>query len=110
MRGGRPGIVGMAARTAVVAGTATAVSGRVARRQGARDAQRQDAEAYRAEQAAEPPPQSYAPPQQAYPAPQPAPAGGGDVVDQLERLANLRSQGILTEAEFQAQKARLLGG
>jgi hypothetical protein len=115
MRGGRPGLVGMAARTAVVAGTATAVSGRVARRQDAREMQKQDAAAYRAEQAAAPPEQPPVyyepPPQQAYvPPPQPAPAAGGDVVEQLERLAALKTQGVLTEAEFQAQKARLLGG
>ncbi|MFC8535982.1 SHOCT domain-containing protein [Streptomyces sp. NPDC057249] len=90
-----PGLIGAAARTAVVAGTASAVSGRVQQRQQARFAQ-QEAEQYAAQQ---PPP----------PAPRPA-APGEDLIGQLERLAALKQQGILTEAEFEAQKARLLAG
>ena len=87
------GLIGGMARTAVVAGTATAVSNRVSRRQANRWASQ---EAY-----AEP---QYAPP----PAP-PAPASGtDDVIAQLEKLGDLRANGILTDAEFEQQKARLL--
>ena len=87
---GRPGLLGMAARTAVVAGTATAVSGGMSRRQQAKA------------QAA----QQQAAPQQ--PAPAAAPAGP-DMVEQLQELAKLKDQGILTDAEFSAQKAKILG-
>jgi hypothetical protein len=85
------------ARTAVVAGTATAVSNRVSRRQAGRWAQ-QD------QQYAEP---QYAPPP---PPPPPPPAGGGmdSTIAQLKELASLKDQGVLTDAEFEAQKARLL--
>ncbi len=91
-----------AVNTAVIAGTATAVSGRVARRQGAA-AQQQAA----AQQAAAPPP----PPAPAAPAPAAAPAAApsGDMIEQLKALAELRDQGILTEEEFSAQKAKVLG-
>ena len=100
-RGGRPGLIGMAARTAVVAGTATAVSGRVARRQQGRYDQQADAEAdqeMQAQQAAAPPP------------PPPAAGGEADMIAQLKDLAALKDQGILTDAEFEAQKAKILGG
>jgi Short C-terminal domain len=92
------------ARTAVVAGTATAVSNRVSRRQAGRW-QQQEYEQQAYDQ------QAYAQqPQQAYVAPAPAPAGGAtDVTAELERLAALRSQGILTDAEFAAAKGKLLG-
>jgi hypothetical protein len=91
------------ARTAVVAGTATAVSGRVARRQNARWA-KQEEEQYAQQQA------QQAPPQPAAPAPQAAPAGGeSTTIAQLKELAELKAQGILTEEEFAAQKAKLLG-
>jgi hypothetical protein len=89
------------ARTAVVAGTATAVSNRVSRRQSERW-QRQEYE--QQPQYAEPPPQQPAP------APPPAPAAGGaDMSAELERLATLRNQGVLTDEEFAAAKAKLLG-
>lgn len=98
-RSGRPSLIGTAARTAVIAGTATAVSGNVAQRQQAQATQSQQAAAYRqqaqADQAVEVP---------AGPAP-----SSGDIISQLERLAALKSQGILTEQEFQTQKARILG-
>jgi Short C-terminal domain len=92
------------ARTAVVAGTATAVSNRVSRRQAERW-QQQDYE----QQA-----QYAAPPPQAAPAPAPAPpaagTGGGDALTaEIERLAELRKQGLLTDEEFAAAKAKLLG-
>jgi hypothetical protein len=90
------------ARTAVVAGTATAVSNRVSRRQAGRW-QQQDY----AQQA------EYAQQQAAYAAPPPAPApagtGGSDVTAELERLAGLRNQGVLSDEEFAAAKAKLLG-
>jgi hypothetical protein len=83
------------ARTAVVAGTATAVSNRVSRRQARRWAS-QDA--------------TYAPePGYAEPAYEPAPAApANDITAQLRELASLRDQGILTDEEFAAQKAKLL--
>jgi membrane protease subunit (stomatin/prohibitin family) len=89
-----PGLVRGVARTAVIAGTATAVSNRVSRRQGNRWAQQE------AEQ------QQAAMPQQAAPA---APSQG-DSLAQLKELGELRDQGVLTEDEFAAQKAKILNG
>lgn len=109
MRAGRPGLVGTMARTAVVAGTASAVSGGVARRQQAKYAE-QDANAAAQEQAAYEQQQAMA--QQAaaqQAAAQPAAAPQTDVVSQLKELASLKDQGILTEEEFAAQKAKILG-
>jgi hypothetical protein len=99
-----PGLLRGVARTAVVAGTASAVSGRVQRRQQGRWAQ-QDAAAYQRGT-----PAGYAPAGYAAPAAPPAsPAGAVDVrLDQLRQLAELRDQGVLTPAEFEAQKARVL--
>jgi hypothetical protein len=96
------GLIRGMARTAVVAGTATAVSNRVSRRQAERW-QRQDYE-QQAQYAPQPPPAPA-------PAPAPAPpaAGGSDMTAELERLATLRNQGVLTDDEFAAAKARLLG-
>lgn len=90
-----PGLLRGMARTAVVAGTATAVGGRVARRQNQRWAQ-QEEEKYGEQQ-----PQAAAPPPT-------APAGEESLLDQLKQLGELKEQGILTEEEFAAQKARLL--
>jgi len=87
-----PGLLRGVARTAVIAGTATTVSNRVSRRQGQRWAQQEEA------QQAPPP---------AAPAPT-APAGGQSTIDQLKELGELKAQGILTEEEFAAQKAKLL--
>lgn len=84
------------ARTAVVAGTATAVSGRVSRRQNQRWAQQEQ------QQYQEPPPQPVA----AAPAEDPR----DRQIAQLKELADLKAQGILTEEEFAAQKAQILGG
>jgi hypothetical protein len=81
------------ARTAAVAGTATAVSNRVSRRQGNRWAE-QDAQAY---------PEDPPPPAPAAAAPQ------ASAIDQLKELGALKQQGILTEEEFTAQKAKILG-
>jgi len=84
-----PGLLRGVARTAVIAGTATAVSNRVSRRQGERWAQQEEP--------------------QAPPVPAPAPeAGGQSTIDQLKELGELKAQGILTEEEFAAQKAKLL--
>ena len=86
------GLVRMAARTAVVAGTATAVSGRVQRRQAARYDQ-QDAQQYQEQ------------PQQAQAPPEPE----DDSTAKLQNLAQLHTQGVLTDEEFAAAKAKLLG-
>ena len=114
-RMGRPGLVGTMARTAVVAGTATAVVGhsqnkQAAKQQAAADAQMQDQQmaemqaqmdamqAQQAQQAAPPPP----------PAPAVAPAAGGDLMAELSKLADLKAAGVLTDDEFAAAKAKLL--
>jgi hypothetical protein len=99
------------ARTAVVAGTATAVSNRVSRRQAARWQTQSDAQAYQ-EQAYQQ--QAYAQPVYAAPPPAaPAPAAAAPPVDamtaQLERLAQLHAQGVLSDEEFAAAKAKALG-
>jgi len=101
------GLVRGIARTAVVAGTATAVSNRVSRRQankwGAQDQQAAEAEAYEQQQAA--------PQQQAYAAPPPPPAAAqDDMLTQLQKLGELKAAGVLTEEEFAAQKAKILAG
>jgi Short C-terminal domain len=95
-----PGLLRGMARTAVVAGTATAVSNRVSRRQANRWAQ-DDQSAYAQPQYAEP---QYAP----APAPPAADSGTDEMFAQLKQLAELRDQGILTDDEFAAQKARIL--
>jgi hypothetical protein len=94
-----PGLLRGMARTAVVAGTATAVSNRVSRRQAQRWAEKD----YYEQQ-----PQGYAEPPP--PAPAAPAAGGEDRVQQLKDLAALKEQGVLTDAEFAAEKARILGG
>lgn len=85
-----PGLLRGVARTAVVAGTATAVSNRVSRRQGERWAEQED--------------QQYeqAPPQAVPPQP--------DKLEQLKQLGELKASGVLTDAEFEAQKAKILAG
>ena len=89
-----PGLLRGIARTAVVAGTATAVSNRVSRRQAERWGYQQEA-AY---------------PQQGYAEPSAPPAGGEDRIEQLKELAALKEQGVLTDEEFAAEKARILSG
>jgi membrane protease subunit (stomatin/prohibitin family) len=86
-----PGLIRGVARTAVIAGTATSVSNRVSRRQAARWSQQDE--------------QAYA---QAAPA-APAPAQT-DSIAQLKELAELKDSGVLTQAEFDAQKAKILAG
>jgi len=97
MRRRGPGLVGMAARTAVVAGTATAVSGRVARRQ---------QQKYSGQDAAYVEQQSAAAQQGAYEA---APPTQEDATAQIEKLAQLHASGALTDEEFSAAKAKILG-
>ena len=80
-----PGLLRGVARTAVIAGTATSVSNRVSRRQAQRWAEQS-------------------------PEPAPAPAGGADTLDQLKELGELKASGVLTDAEFEAQKAKILAG
>ncbi|MET9848269.1 SHOCT domain-containing protein [Streptomyces ossamyceticus] len=98
-----PGLIRGVARTAVVAGTATAVSNRVSRRQAGRWA-RQDAQEY-----APPASDPYAA-QAPQPAAQPAELSSGDKIAQLKELGELRAQGVLTEEEFENQKRAVLGG
>jgi hypothetical protein len=82
----------------VVAGTATAVSNRVSRRQANRWSAQEEEQAQQQQDQQ----QQYAPP------PQPAPAPATDTVTQLKELAELKTQGILTDAEFEAEKAKIL--
>ena len=97
-----PGLLRGVARTAAIAGTATAVSNRVSRRQAnrwaAQEEQQYQEQAYQQ--------QAYQQQPQYEPAPQPQ----QDMVQQLKDLAALKDQGVLTEEEFAAQKARILGG
>jgi type II secretory pathway pseudopilin PulG len=107
------GLIGGMARTAVVAGTATAVSNRVSRRQAGRWAQQEDAAAYQQQQQQAYQQQAYQ--QQQYappppPAPAPVDSGTDDLIEQLDKLGRLRDSGVLTDAEFEAQKAKLLAG
>jgi Short C-terminal domain len=93
-----PGLLRGVARTAVIAGTATAVSNRVSRRQAGRWAEQEQADAYQQ--------------QQAYEQQQPASATPTDDMNskltQLKELGQLREQGVLTDAEFEAQKTAIL--
>ena len=101
-----PGLVRGMARTAAVVGTATATRNAVNRRQADKNAQAY-ANAETANAQVAPPPQQYAPPPQAL-----ARATGGppeDPITQLERLGALKAQGLITEEEFNAQKAKILG-
>ena len=110
LRRGRPGLIGMAARTAVVAGTATAVSGNVQRRQQARANEQYQQEAYeaQAQQDAMDAAAARAVANAAPPAP-PAPAApADDLTSKLTQLASLHSQGIFSDAEFASAKAKLL--
>jgi hypothetical protein len=118
-RGPRPSLLGTAARTAVVAGTVSAVSNsgaqrraiqadQAARAQAYDDLQRQaqiDQAVQQAVASASPPPPAPPPPAP----PPPAPAGAPSVLDQLKELAALKEQGLLDDGEFAAAKAKLLG-
>lgn len=96
------GLIRGVARTAVVAGTATAVSNRVSRRQAGRWQQQADAQAYQDQQMAA----AYAPP----PPPPPAPDNSSEKLAQLRELGELHEAGVLTDAEFEVQKAKILAG
>jgi hypothetical protein len=98
-----PGLLRGVARTAVIAGTASAVSGRVQRRQASKFAEQDAQTAATREQAYE---QQYVP-QQAPPPPPPQDSGG-DMLEQLKTLGELKASGVLTEEEFAAQKAKIL--
>lgn len=103
-----PGLLRGVARTAVIAGTATAVSGRVQRRQAERYADR-DAQIYADreqayQQAVAPPPAAASPTA----APPPSVPDRSDTLAQLQQLGELKAQGILTEEEFAAEKAKIL--
>ena len=104
------GLLRGVARTAVVAGTASAVSGRVQRRQANKFAEKDAATAAKQQEAYD---AQMGQQQQAPPPPQaPPPAAGGignDAIEQLKELGALKEQGILTEEEFKAQKAKILG-
>ena len=93
-----PRLIRGVARTAVVAGTATAVSNRVSRRQANRWSEQAEADAYEQQQ------------QTAYQAPPPAGPSEDDKLAQLKQLGELKASGVLTEAEFEAQKAKILAG
>lgn len=95
----RGGLVRAAATTAVVAGTAGAVSHHQQQKYAAKDQA-----AYEAQMAAQQPQVAYAE------APAPAPAGGGDLASEIQRLADLKAQGVLSEEEFEAAKAKLISG
>ncbi len=97
-----PGLLRGVVRTAAVAGTATAVSNRVSRRQAERWQEQggQQPMEYRSEAQQ---------PQQQAPAPPPQATGTASTIDQLKELGELKSQGVLTEEEFAAQKAKILG-
>ena len=101
-----PGLLRGVARTAVVAGTATAVSNRVSRRQANRWAEK-DEQAYQDQQ------QQQASQQQAYEQAPPPPAAPQDdmsaKLDQLKQLGDLKAQGVISDAEFEEQKRRILG-
>ncbi len=101
-RRGRPGLLGLAARTAVVTGTATAVSdGMATRRQRRAQAEYEHAQyEFAQQQAVLPIP---------VPTPTPTPTASVDLVAELQKLGDLKSQGLLSESEFEAAKARLLG-
>ncbi len=96
-RMGRPGLLGTMARTAVIAGTANATTNAMNRRAAAR--QQQMAPTTYVQEPSSPAPAPAAAP----------PAGGEDLVDQLQRLGSLHESGVLSDAEFAEAKARLLG-
>jgi hypothetical protein len=102
-----PGLLRGVARTAVIAGTASAVNGRVQRRQAEKFASR-DAQIYADRQTAYQEQTAPAPPPAAAPAPPAAPDQSA-VIAQLTQLGELHKQGVLTDEEFATQKAKLLG-
>ncbi|MGH3692211.1 MAG: SHOCT domain-containing protein [Microbacterium sp.] len=109
-RFGRPGLIGLAARTAVVAGTASAVSGSMSRHQQERAQGQYEQQQYEAAQqqaqvdaAAQNAASQYASP------PAAGPSAADDMIAKLQQLASLKDSGVLSEAEFTAAKQKLLG-
>jgi len=116
--------VGTVARTAVIAGTATAVSGHMVDKRNQKAAAQQQEinesqqvadmqaqlDAMQAQQAQQAMAPAAAPAPPAYAAPAPAAPAGADIAGQLQQLATLKAQGILSDAEFEAAKAKILGG
>ena len=116
-RMGRRSVVGTVARTAVVAGTATAVVGGVSRHQAGKQEQAADAAAYQQQQQeaqmqamAQQAAAQQAAAQAAAAPPPPAAAPANDLTSQLQQLATLKEQGILSDEEFAAAKAKLISG
>ncbi|GAA3226428.1 SHOCT domain-containing protein [Oerskovia jenensis] len=112
-RVGRPGLLGTMARTAVIAGTASATAGAVNRHQQGKAEQQAEQQQYEAQQQAQQQ-QLYAQQAAAAQAAQAAPAapaagGGNDLLAQIEQLGQLHASGVLSDAEFAAAKAKLLG-
>ena len=105
-RVGRPGLIGLAARTAVVAGTASAVSGAMSNNRQRKQQSEYEQQQYQAAQQQAAMQQAAAPAAPAAPAPA---AGGVDIVAELQKLAALKDAGVLSDAEFAAAKAKLLG-
>ncbi|MGZ8580554.1 MAG: SHOCT domain-containing protein [Actinomycetota bacterium] len=95
-----PGLIRGVARTAAIAGTATAVSNRVSRRQANKWSQQEEPQ----------PGYEQAPQEQAPPPPAPAAPSTDDKLAQLKELGQLKDSGVLTDAEFEAQKAKILAG
>ncbi|GAA4755024.1 SHOCT domain-containing protein [Gordonia alkaliphila] len=114
LRNGRPGLIGLAARTAVVTGTANAMGNRAANRRAQQQQETQQQQllqqqAWEAQQAQQQQMQQQQMQQAQQQAPPPAaPAGGVDLTAELMKLADLRTQGLLTDDEFAAAKAKLL--
>lgn len=100
-----PGLVRGVARTAVIAGTATAVSNRVSRRQVQRWSDEATEEGGQPAPVVQQQPQYQAPP----PPPEPAPSSTDDMLNQLKTLGDLHASGVLTDEEFAEQKAKILG-
>jgi hypothetical protein len=101
-----PGLIRGVARTAVIAGTATAVSNRVSRRQGERWQTQAEADAYEQQQQAA----MYQQQAAAAQAPPPAAPSPDDKMAKLQQLGELKAAGVLTEEEFAAEKAKILAG
>lgn len=102
---GRPGLIGLAARTAVVAGTATAVSGGMARRAQRRAQEQAENQAYEAEQQQEQMNEAAAAAARTAPV---ATSSGSNLIDELQKLSALHAQGGLSDEEYTAAKAKLL--
>ena len=103
-----PGLIRGVARTAAVVGTAGAVNHHQQKKWAAKDQQAAQAAAYQQQQYAQPQPQ-YAPPPQQYAPPAPAPVEEDPTVAKINQLAALHAQGVLSDEEFTAAKAKALG-